>query len=267
MTKIRILSDIHSEFFRPLITGGNGGFVLTPAGEDVIVLAGDIGIETDGARWALAQDTGDIPMVMVAGNHEFYQSGGHHQTIESAYADLAKVAADSKGKLTFLQNDAVVIAGVRFIGCTFWTDFCLYGVQNRYGSMRAAQRGMNDYNLIYTEGGRARPEFMAAQHEHSLVFIEEALNESFDGPTVVVTHMAPSPQSIHEGFRDSTLNPAYSSNHEDLILKYQPALWIHGHTHTQFNYKIGETLVICNPLGYIGYDVNPEFDHTLIIEV
>lgn len=267
MTKIRILSDAHSEFFRPLILGGNGGFVLKPAGEDIIVLAGDIGIETEGAKWALAQDTGDTPIVMVAGNHEFYQSKGHHQTIQSTYADLRKIAGDSNGKLTFLQNETAVIKGVRFVGCTFWTDFCLNGLPNRAGSMWAAGRGMNDYNLIYTESGRARPEFMAAQHELSLAYIESVLNEEFDGPTVVITHMAPSGQSIAEGYRNSQLNPAYASDHEQFILAYQPELWIHGHTHTSFDYQIGKTRIVCNPLGYWAYDTNPDFNPDLIVPI
>ena len=43
MTRIRPLSDLHLEF-EPLD--------LDPAGEDVIALAGDIGIFTDGVEWA-----------------------------------------------------------------------------------------------------------------------------------------------------------------------------------------------------------------------
>lgn len=268
MKKIRTVSDLHTEFYRPLITGGDGGLYLEPAGEDVLVLAGDIGIETKGAEWALEQHRRlGIPMVMVAGNHEFYQSGGHKQTVESTYRDLAKVAAASNGALTFLQNDTAVIAGVRFIGATLWTDFCLHGEKNRHGMMRAAERGMNDYHLIWTEGGRARPQFMAAEHEDSLKFIEAQLAEPFDGPTVVVTHMAPSPKSINEGYRDSVLNPAYASDHEELILKYQPTLWLHGHVHHSTQYLIGQTRVVVNAYGYHNHDTNPAFDPNLIIEV
>jgi hypothetical protein len=40
--------------------------------------------------------------------------------------------------------------------------------------------------------------------------------------------------------------------------------WIHGHTHTHFDYKIGECRVICNPRGYpnenTGFDPNFEME-------
>jgi hypothetical protein len=36
----------------------------------------------------------------------------------------------------------------------------------------------------------------------------------------------------------------------------QIKLWTHGHTHHEFEYVIGETKVVCNPRGYIGYEAN-----------
>jgi len=39
-------------------------------------------------------------------------------------------------------------------------------------------------------------------------------------------------------------------------MAYRPQikLWVHGHTHDPYDYVIGETRVVCNPRGYIGYE-------------
>ena len=37
---------------------------------------------------------------------------------------------------------------------------------------------------------------------------------------------------------------------EPLIKAHQPDLWIHGHTHTSFDYRVGRCRVLCNPRGY-----------------
>lgn len=67
MTKLRILSDLHLEF---------GPLDITPAGEDVLILAGDIGVYNDGAVWARDYARRhDVPVVMIAGNHEYYRKG------------------------------------------------------------------------------------------------------------------------------------------------------------------------------------------------
>jgi len=34
----------------------------------------------------------------------------------------------------------------------------------------------------------------------------------------------------------------------------QIKLWIHGHTHESFDYMVGDTRIVCNPRGYIGYE-------------
>ncbi len=47
---------------------------------------------------------------------------------------------------------------------------------------------------------------------------------------------------------------------QPLILDKQPRLWVHGHTHTAFDYFIGKTRVVCEPMGYPGEGVkfNPK---------
>jgi hypothetical protein len=55
-----------------------------------------------------------------------------------------------------------------------------------------------------------------------------------------------------------------------LILKYKPALWIHGHTHSSVDTYVGGTRIVCNPRGYVygnGQIENPNFDPTFTVEI
>ncbi len=51
----------------------------------------------------------------------------------------------------------------------------------------------------------------------------------------------------------------------ELIERHQPALWVHGHTHTSFDYRIGASRIVCNPHGY--GDENEAFDPGLVLDV
>jgi hypothetical protein len=46
-------------------------------------------------------------------------------------------------------------------------------------------------------------------------------------------------------------------------------LWVHGHTHSSFDYKLGKTRIICNPRGYPGTfgDMGNDFNPNLIVEI
>lgn len=70
------------------------------------------------------------------------------------------------------------------------------------------------------------------------------------GPTVVVTHHAPSPQSIPLRFAGSPLNANFVSDAEWLLQGRRARLWIHGHLHDSFDYEVDGTRVVCNPRGY-----------------
>jgi elongation factor G len=69
-----------------------------------------------------------------------------------------------------------------------------------------------------------------------------------DGPTVVVTHHAPSRKSIRGAVDVS--DASFASDCEDLMRRYRPELWVHGHVHQRCHYWVGDTQVVCNPRGY-----------------
>lgn len=259
--KIREVSDLHLEF---------GPLDLKPIGEDVLCLSGDIGIFTDGMLWARNYARKhSVPVLVIPGNHEFYRNAKHQfHTIPSTVAAMRAVA-DSEPLLHFLEDRQINIDGVTFLGGTLWTDFALNGQVVR--DMREAKDQMNDYYKIWKdEVNHFTPFDSKCIHERSVRFLEEELSDPLFADTkktVVITHHLPSPLSIGERYADSTLNAAYASNLEDLMVRYKPQVWFHGHTHISRDYVIDETRVICNPRGYHGYEVNPEFNPNLIIDV
>jgi Icc-related predicted phosphoesterase len=101
-------------------------------------------------------------------------------------------------------------------------------------------------------GTRLLPSDTLAFHEAAVAWLDRTLAEPHNGPTVVVTHHAPSPRSVPHFYRGSLLSPAFNSNLEPLIRRYQPELWVHGHTHWSVDYAIGRTRLYSNQKGYPG---------------
>lgn len=246
--KIQILSDLHNEF-------GLAEGLRTDA--DIVVLAGDVHVREKSVLWA-AQTFAGQRVVQIAGNHEYY--GGSLGKTKSKMQQLAKDAG-----IDLLDDSQVIIAGIRFLGCTLWTDYRLTG--NRQMAMIDAKSQMNDYVKIRdAQYRKVKPNQLAEAHSKSVAFLEEALEQTHNGPTVVVTHHAPSEQSLAQEYRLSAdpLNSCYASNLEHLVAKAD--LWIHGHTHDSADYQIGSCRVICNPRGYAPANLNPNFNPSLIIE-
>lgn len=261
--KLLILSDLHNEF------ESLSAMPSAIAEADVVVLAGDVHTKDRSVEWArnFVGDQ-DKPVIMVAGNHEFY--GGHF----TYTLDKLRQAAQGTN-IHFLEDEAVVIGGVRFLGSTLWTDFHL-GVSDVSAvlPMRRAQESMNDFRKIRATSSYRKlyPSDTVRRHEQSRAWLKNMLATPFDGKTVVVTHHAPSPRSVEEQYRDDELTPAYASDLEALM---GPAvqLWAHGHMHTSFDYVVSDTpgtsgtRVICNPRGYAPKHLNPDFNPALLVDV
>jgi predicted phosphodiesterase len=246
--KIHVLSDLHTEFapFDPPETDA-----------DVVVLAGDTSTGTHGIELAREWFPGRH-VLYVAGNHEFYRESTPR--LQRRLAEAARAYG-----IHYLENREVVIGGVRFLGCTLWTDFELFGA--RHDSMDAAQAVMNDFRLIRVdpEYRRFRPADARVSHLISLDWLQTTLDKPFDGPTVVVTHHAPSLRSVNPRFHDHPATPAYASDLE-WMLDGRVAMWIHGHTHVCLDYELGGTRILSNQRGY-PEDAVPGFDPARVVEV
>lgn len=248
--RIHVLSDLHLEFQT---------WDPPSASADAVVLAGDIAPGTAGIEWARTAFAG-IPVIYVAGNHEFY--GG---SIGSTLERLRAAAAGSN--VSFLDAGEIVLGGVRFLGATLWTDFDFYGEERRARSMAEAKHGINDFHLIRREGSELfRPEHARDIHRAQVAWFTERLAEPFDGPTVAVTHFLPHRLSIHSRYEDDPFNPAFASDLSRLVGP-PVSLWIHGHTHESCRYAAQGTEVVCNPRGYLPMEPNRRFEPRLVVDV
>lgn len=253
--QLHILSDLHIE-----IAPYYADKAVRANHDAVVVLAGDIGKQSQGIYWA-RKTFPEHEIVYVPGNHEFYYS----QRVDALA--LMRIAAQDCD-VHLLDNDGVVIDGVRFLGSTLWTDFCLFGEGAREVAMWEGGCGLNDFHLIH-EGAKYAfsPARSAELHKLSLDWLSAKLDEPFDGKTVVVSHHLPSMQSVERKFKRSLLSACFASNLDHLFGKME--LWIHGHTHSSMDYEVNNTRVICNPRGYAmdGNIENHRFDKNMLIEV
>lgn len=253
--KLHILSDLHLGF-QPMEAPHTDA--------DVVVLAGDIGRPQEAAAWAQGLRK---PVVYVPGNHEFYGS-----SLADTVGALRRLCHGTS--VHVLDDDALVLDGVRFLGSTLWTDFRLFGEGERQIlAMAEALRFMNDFRRIRTGVPPAdavlQPQDTADLFATHARWLDAQLSTPHPGPSVVVTHHAPSPLSIHPRFAGSALNASFVSNAEHLLGAQRACLWIHGHTHDSFDYRLHGTRVVCNPRGYArnGVAENPRFNPLLAIEI
>jgi predicted phosphodiesterase len=269
--KLRVLSDLHLEHHTPE--------TVPDCEADVVVLAGDIANGRHGIDWAARHLRG--PIVYVPGNHEYYDS-----TFTRVDAQLAAAAAAHR-QVHLLTGSVAVFelpgqAPVRVLGTTWWADYALFGRERIDDAMQACAKVMLDHRLISVEddsadgdGGkhgevrRFTPADALARHRAESAWLARELGKPFDGATVVVTHHAPDLGSLDPRYAHDLASAGFISRRPDLVQRAD--LWIHGHTHTSFDYRVDRARVVCNPRGYVrrgdGALENAKFDWGYVVEV
>ncbi len=273
--RIRILSDLHEEFAARFAAQGcrQGGHIALPSVEaDLTILAGDIANGSAAIAVAARSEFGAAPVVLVAGNHEYY--GGVLAQVHEQMTDAAKAHRDRP--IYLLQQQVLYFGDVRLLGTTLWTDYALAGASEREKVMQLATPYMADYRLIQRVPGQ----FLVAQdtvrfHEQERAWLVEEIAKPWLGKTVVVTHHAPHPRSVAERFAGNAINGGFVSDLSTIMPGVD--LWVHGHTHDGFDYHVqheygSRTRVVANPAGYRKrlpdgsyLFENPTFDPGLVI--
>jgi predicted phosphodiesterase len=258
--RLLVLSDLHHELWRGRAP------IINPLDSrpDVVILAGDINTGAKAVEWASEVFAG-LPVLYVQGNHEAY--GANLDDVQD-HIDAACAASEN---VIFLNCREVRLDGVRFLGAIMWTDFCLFGDDQRRSCFMEAEAGMNDYKRIRLakKGYRKLRAGDTVQfHAIQRAWLAQKLADPFDGKTVVATHMAPSILSVPERFATDPLSAAYASDLEDLVM--QADLWVHGHVHDSCDYHVGRCRVVCNPCGYPTPSrtaENVQFDPNFIVQL
>ena len=251
-TRLWVVSDLHVNHapWSPDITPDH----------DILIVAGDIADGVDAAMRELRtlHQRTRRPIVFVPGNHDYF--GG----------DLMSFHGTGPGWPIHVlpAGEAVVIGAVRFVGATLWTDWQL--CDKKWASQAWAARHLPEYNYVTRPDGELIwPIDTSDQHDLQRARIEAVLSGRHEGPTVVVTHHAPSAKSLRPGEERSVEAAAYASDLEQVMMSLGPDLWVHGHTHHAVDYHIGHTRVISNPRGYQtdGWAERTGFVEDLVIEV
>jgi Icc-related predicted phosphoesterase len=270
--KIAICSDIHLEFGTISLENTEGADVLILGGD--ICVAKDIRLKDDYGIMDRFDRSSTIHtffqeccerfphVIYIAGNHEHY------------HGDYIHTIADLRSRLSYLDNlhildkELFVLDDVTFIGGTLWTDMnkedpiTLIHMKGMMNDFRCVDNGSrvtyfrdNDGNS-HERKSRFMPEDAVEDHKKMVDYIRLMIEGKFDQKFVVVGHHAPSRISTHPRYTDEAImNGGYSSSLDEFIMDHpQIKLWTHGHTHEDFDYKIGSTRIVCNPRGYDAYE-------------
>lgn len=246
-----ICSDLHDEFYDEFNSVIKTQLKYTKA--DILLLPGDICTFSNMYRLKCLE----IPTYYVTGNHELYGISWDH-----GVSDYQHYFKDTN--ITVLENETVAMPGskTRIISASLWTDFWAPVAIGKEYHGNNCLKGMSDFSLIRGLTLNKWEE----RHKKSLKFIKKELSKKHDGPTLVMTHHAPSFKSSHSIYQNSPISGGFCSDLDYLIEEYQPDYWIHGHCHESFDYKIGKTRVLANPRGY-PHELNPDFNLNLLIEL
>ena len=250
--KIQYCSDLHLEF------QDNKEYILNNPIEpiaDILILAGDI------VPFKIIDNHQDFfnyisrnfkTTYWIPGNHEYY----YYNVDSSRFLDT-KIREN-----IFLVNNCVKeVSGINLIFSTLWSNISeskRWLIQQSLSDFKVIKYidclfNVDDYNLL---------------HKESLEFIQNALNETSDDKTVVVTHHAPTFVNYPEKYVNSKINEAFASNLTELIEDNNIDFWIYGHHHSNSNdFQIGNTKLVTNQLGYIKYNENVGFNSKAYIEI
>ena len=257
--KIRILSDLHLDI--------NENYPFRLDDKDIFtIICGDIsGSISKTCDWI---DKNIHKGLFIAGNHMFYNENLPVEKIEDAYAKHYPL----ENSISFLNNDMKIIDDIVFVGCTLWTNYKLFGDSSADLYKFFATRSMNDYRYgSFEKDGkilRLTPEYCEEMFNKSVEYIHEIAQKYSQKKIVVITHHAPSVQSIEKEYLNSETPPAFASNLEDFILNHPNIkLWCHGHIHYFRDYYIDSCRVICNPRGYEHFSEETGFNPNFTVEL
>lgn len=271
--KIQLLSDLHLE--------ANPGFLAEPAPQaDLLVLAGDIGSYQrlpDGSvmtepDWGLRrfsplpQHAGwPVPVVFVPGNHEYDAID-----VEAAHQAL-RSTCDRLG-IAWLEREQLVMQGVRLLGTTLWADYdaLVRPEDPPAAALRQREKAFRSANFYLRKmDSRWRGRLFDAQamRDWGLAcqdWLRAALSCGFVGPTVVISHFAPTLHSADPRYGLVPGTAGFCNALDELLPKAD--LWLHGHLHCPVDIQVGRCRIVANPLGYAEKDEQQGFVSQRVVQ-
>lgn len=261
---IQIASDLHLEFFdnfRDPVQARELDSVIAPCAP-VLALLGDIGIPAASGgvyrHFLLKQAAQFEAVLVITGNHEFYNAEGEERTVDDTEQIIEQICAE-RPNLHFVDNTCVRLGpepSSPALLCTpLWSHVPPHAMRQIGGSM-------NDYRLCYVRpAGQSvellTPEITSGMHGLAVAWLEDEvrhLQASACGRIAVLSHHTPAmrgtsnPKYEHAG---NSLQHAFSS---DLVEVYKDkvSVWAYGHTHYNNDQEHLGTRLVSNQRGYRG---------------
>lgn len=250
---IQPFSDIHNYdlSFRPKKTNS-----------DVLVCVGDFDMGLNVEHWAnnIIKEH-DKPLIMNFGNHDYWNTSKNSFSLDEW---VEQYRMFNTPKLKFMEKETIVIDDVAFIVATGWSDFNNHNLL----TMSDAKYLAKDFSKIEYNNKNITPEDIYLLHCQARDFIIQELEKHSDKKCVVVTHYPPSIM-CNISFNICAVSYYWCGQMEDIISKYQPALWLSGHMHNSFDQMLGNTRLILNPAGKVvnGVAQLETFRDDLVIEI
>lgn len=258
--KFRIISDLHiGEYWHPFELE-----VMEDEKNTVLLIAGDAGEQVEAVEDIQKYCDRFQEVLCVMGNHE-YCRGNMVETVPKIEQ------AVNRPNFKILDMGCVDYGSVVVIGATLWTDIA----NEDPLMMMSAKDFMLDYKCIRL-GPKPNNRLITSAytvnlHRQHLEYIKAMVSIIKDTgkKILIMTHHAPSSESVGERFIGHSSNAYFHSNLDEYIMDQPIDVWVHGHMHNSSDYKIGNTRVICNPRGYQSSycEEKTNFNSTLTIEL
>ena len=251
--KIQYCSDLHLEFRE------NKSYLkehpIEPIG-DILFLPGDV------IPFALMEKNRDFfsyisdhfqSSYWMPGNHEYY-----HSDISKRYGTLNE---NIRTNVHLVNNITIEKEATRFIFSTLWSKI---NPDNQW----YIEKGVSDFEFIKYKGYRFSINRFNELHEDCLRFLTKEVQVGNVGKTIVATHHVPTYLNYPEEYKGSDLNEAFVVELATLIKSNGPDYWIYGHHHHNTpEFKIGNTTMLSNQLGYVQQNEQKGFRTNAIIEI
>ena len=251
--KIQYCSDLHLEFPENKLFLEQNPMEVTG---DILILAGDI-----------------IPFKLMDKHHAFFDflsgsfesvywlPGNHEYYYDDAAKRSGAFCEKIRSNVFLVNNFSAAINNTQFIFSTLWTDI---SAVNQW----QIQQSMSDFQVIQYNDERFSTIHANKLHQQSRQFLNDALSAKSAGKKVVVTHHVPTFLNYPEKYKGGVLNEAFAVELYDFIETHQPDYWVYGHHHYNTpDFKIADTQLLTNQLGYVRNTENAGFNHGKVIEI
>jgi predicted phosphodiesterase len=235
--KIDIFSDIHLDHWMAKVYQDRRAravlreFIRAGRSDaSTVIFAGDGG---NGIHWyeailtVLNEEYDNV--IATPGNHDFYRTPGYTKDWFTA------------GNATEISRErewAEITEVVSYAACPLWTNF-----RDREGFGILAMNSISDWLYVpeLVEGG------WDVTHKEYYKYRDKLKRSK---PEIAVTHFPPIVQSVHPMYAGQALNTYFCNDDEEMFVKMEAKLWVHGHTHSEMDYRHNGTRVVAHPIGY-----------------